>query len=342
MGLIITVLVAFGFVFFVARAVPGDPLKKWKILPVLQEWSPLLIGLIWVGYGILHLALPGSAEKQMQTWWGPLREPLFAASGALEIGLGLLTIAKPWRRLALVGEMALLIAMTPFVVYLLLDDDAIENLMGQALPHPLARLVVIVHNLLLFVWTHAVYRQERPVVADLPLVTTRIDSRDRATLVVAAIMLTANTAGFTAIGASPWHPAIPSLWAMASLATGALVGFVFGVPRWLPSKESATARERYVPNANIEKLSDWLTKILVGVGLIEFHRVGPVINQVGGTLAAGLVQWSGRSSSKEEALAFASAVVVYFVTAGVIQGFLLTRMFLTSAWRRQESGSDAS
>jgi hypothetical protein len=37
--------------------------------------------------------------------------------------------------------------------------------------------------------------------------------------------------------------------------------------------------ELYKPNTNIEKLSDWLTKIVVGVGLVTFHELGPTIAQ---------------------------------------------------------------
>jgi hypothetical protein len=48
------------------------------------------------------------------------------------------------------------------------------------------------------------------------------------------------------------------LWALGSLATGALVGFLFGVPRWTAPKDkkASSAPARYLPNTNIEKLSD--------------------------------------------------------------------------------------
>ena len=96
-------------------------------------------------------------------------------------------------------------------------------------------------------------------------------------------------------------------------------------------------RERYVPNANIEKVSDWLTKIVVGVGLVELHELGPTIVRMSDAFAAGVVPRPGMTGTPEEARAFASAMIVYFFAAGIIQGFLLTRMFLTRAWQSGQS-----
>ncbi len=121
----------------------------------------------------------------------------------------------------------------------------------------------------------------------------------------------------------------------AGLASGALIGFVFGVPKWVGLK-IGSPRERYQPNANIEKLSDWLTKIVVGVGLVELHELGPALGRMSDVFAKGAALRPGRTSSFEEAHAFANGIIVYFVAAGVIQGFLLTRMFLTRAWQTDE------
>jgi hypothetical protein len=123
-----------------------------------------------------------------------------------------------------------------------------------------------------------------------------------------------------------------------------LVGFIFGVPRWVPVKSTAAAatRKQYTPNTNIEKLSDWLTKILVGVGLVELHQLGPTVMQTSAVLARGLTRHDGRVASRLEAEAFATGLLGYFVVAGVIQGFLLTRMFIALAWQDAECESGKS
>lgn len=148
-------------------------------------------------------------------------------------------------------------------------------------------------------------------------------SSGRATLIVAALFLAANCAGFIAILASPVRDlSTASLWAMMCLAAGAFLGFLFGVPRINPNvKESAYL----IPNTNIETISDWLTKIIVGVGLINFKEIGAFLKSISEELAASLAIDA----------AFATALIVYFFVAGLIQGYLLTRMFLSPQFSLQ-------
>jgi hypothetical protein len=147
-------------------------------------------------------------------------------------------------------------------------------------------------------------------------------------------MLAANVAGCWVIAVGPWMSGALYLWAMGSLSTGALVGFLFGVPRWIAAKGTTTtiARTRYEPNTNIEKLSDWLTKMLVGVGLVELHKFGPTLSHASSLLASGLTLRPGRVVAADEAQAFSTGLLAYFFVTGIIQGFLLTRMFITRAW----------
>jgi hypothetical protein len=103
---------------------------------------------------------------------------------------------------------------------------------------------------------------------------------------------------------------------MMCIATGAFMGFLFGVPRFNPA---ATEKADLLPNTNIETVSDWLTKILVGIGLINFKEIGAFLVRISGDLDGSL------SAGKP----FALALIVYFFVVGLIQGYLLTRMFLS-------------
>ncbi|TXI11722.1 MAG: hypothetical protein E6Q76_02080 [Rhizobium sp.] len=80
------------------------------------------------------------------------------------------------------------------------------------------------------------------------------------------------------------------LTALAAGAGGAGLGFLFGIPRVLtseaaavkpapatsatpPEEPDAQQTQRLLgSNSNLEQVSDWLTKIIVGVGLVEFHK----------------------------------------------------------------------
>lgn len=60
----------------------------------------------------------------------------------------------------------------------------------------------------------------------------------------------------------------------AGVSIGSMLGFLFGVPRSNvhlgPDGQAETGDEpAYVPNTNLETISDWLTKVVVGVGLVE-------------------------------------------------------------------------
>src|SRR5512143_3092668 len=73
---------------------------------------------------------------------------------------------------------------------------------------------------------------------------------------------------------------VEALVGTATLSVGGLLGFLFGIPRTTrPPRGSEGAgandgrREAintpYEPSNNLEQVADWLTKILVGVGLVE-------------------------------------------------------------------------
>ncbi len=126
-----------------------------------------------------------------------------------------------------------------------------------------------------------------------------------------------------------------------------LIGFLFGIPRVLqqtqqsPSlfdrsdnrlhhsdqrAEAPASAAGYIVNTNLEQISDWLTKIIVGVGLIEFSS----ISEAGGRLANALRPGFGDQPSST---LVAGATLAFFSTAGFILSYLLTRTYLTSAFK---------
>lgn len=116
----------------------------------------------------------------------------------------------------------------------------------------------------------------------------------------------------------------------AALTFGVLIGFVFAVPRTLQSdqvgKDSSTSTrtEHFQTNTNLEQISDWLTKIMVGVGLTQLPsilrwldnfgtRVGPAFGDSGNT---GV---------------FAISILLYFLVCGFLIGYLWTRALFADA-----------
>jgi uncharacterized membrane protein len=363
MAYVIAGLVAIGLIAYLAASFVGvgdDPKQgglgiagPWlrRVLDWLLSASPILLAILWIAYGLLHLTMPASSGLQMPPEFGKARDALWGASGAFEIAIGLLVVEQRWRRWALLGQLLMLVALTPFVVYMLTHDAAVQDVL-RGMPAPLGRVVLVFHNLLLFVWTARIYRDElkrlgsktsaastvlasksTPPAAAAPATQRKLEP----VLIVAAVMLAANLAGCLTIAVGPWMSGSLYLWAMGSLATGALVGFLFGVPRWIAPEGNTNGQPRggYQPNTNIEMLSDWLTKMFVGVGLVELHELGPILNRTAAVLARGLTLRSERHAELGESQAFATGLLAFFLVAGIIEGFLLTRMFLTRAWNRE-------
>jgi hypothetical protein len=110
----------------------------------------------------------------------------------------------------------------------------------------------------------------------------------------------------------------------AASAVGGTVGFLFGVPKG-PSDSDGQSRSGYYyrPNTNLEQVSDWLTKIIVGIGLIQFRQIGNIISDLGQAVGAAVGDIEDvPGSGKVFAIALMSA------TAAVT--FLLAYMWTTT------------
>jgi tetratricopeptide (TPR) repeat protein len=64
----------------------------------------------------------------------------------------------------------------------------------------------------------------------------------------------------------------------AAFAAGGFLGFLFGVPRVSEGVANPKAPSgSVVSNTNLEQVSDWLTKIVVGVTLVQFHQANDLL-----------------------------------------------------------------
>jgi hypothetical protein len=159
---------------------------------------------------------------------------------------------------------------------------------------------------------------------------------------------------------------LSGLVAVASLITGATLGLLFGIPRANRERQAspgatgdsgatesttreggtmasasapAAAKESAQPlfrsNTNLEEISDWLTKIIVGLGLAHLAQMPGYVRR--------LTAFVSRSGSVPGAEAFtpnvALAVMVAFGGCGFLLGYLMTRLFLQGALGRAESES---
>jgi hypothetical protein len=76
---------------------------------------------------------------------------------------------------------------------------------------------------------------------------------------------------------------------LACGGVGALLGFLFGLPRSLPATSDRNrGLHGYLDNTNLLDVSDWLTKIIVGLSLVQIGRLPSAVGRLGRTLAPAL------------------------------------------------------
>jgi tetratricopeptide (TPR) repeat protein/uncharacterized integral membrane protein len=123
---------------------------------------------------------------------------------------------------------------------------------------------------------------------------------------------------------------------LAASLGGSLLGFLFGIPRSLqsdkPTTGSANGDDGHTQqtNTNLEQISDWLTKILVGVGLTQLPDLGQGVLKVARHLTPAL----GVPQSDESGVALTAALVVSGTLVGFLFAYIHTRTFISMFFAR--------
>jgi uncharacterized membrane protein len=299
--------------------------------------SILVPSIEWTVFGSMHFSLRDETIAMIPDWIPDKYKPMVATvTGMIEVAIGILLLVPQARRRAATASLALL-ALYIFAVYHILATDSAVS--SNAILQTAFRIGLVPNNIFLAICS--VYLLQNPgaslttdsapdgKTAGQPAWT----SSGAAILLVAGLLLISNCAGFLAIlvGIKGQQPTA-YLWAMMCIAVGALIGFLFAVPRINPAAKTNSA---LVTNTNIEQVSDWLTKILVGVGLINFKEIGDFLDRQAGELATSL-----GTDAAPVGKPFALSLIVYFFVVGLIQGYLLTRLFLSRQMALQAPDPD--
>ncbi|MGB7554758.1 MAG: hypothetical protein WBM04_10310 [Candidatus Korobacteraceae bacterium] len=149
-----------------------------------------------------------------------------------------------------------------------------------------------------------------------------------------------------------------SLEAGTGFAFGALAGFLFGIPRSLQGKlpeqsrpgngdagssnDSSNPESRggergrggpgYGSNTNLEEISDWLTKIIVGLGLINLKLIPEKLRAVAWYFSV--------FTDVKLPEGISMSTLIYFSVCGFFFAYLLTRLALPAAFSRADRAAD--
>lgn len=125
--------------------------------------------------------------------------------------------------------------------------------------------------------------------------------------------------------------------AAAALAVGAFLGFLFGIPRSqqgeLSDKDRENGLRSYAENTNLEQISDWLTKIIVGLTLVQFREIIDYLDKIGGYFGPAII----KSDSLDVQKAVSVAIIIYFLIIGFMFLYLWTRIYVETLFQRQSA-----
>ena len=128
---------------------------------------------------------------------------------------------------------------------------------------------------------------------------------------------------------------------LSSAAVGSLLGFIFAVPRVIAKEGAEVAQSGEAKllstNTNLERISDWLTTMLVGVGLSQLTNLNGVLLQFRGFLAESATVYIVNGVPSAGVLpAVGPFILILGAASGFLFMYLLTRLGLVGFFRDSE------
>jgi Tetratricopeptide repeat len=230
---------------------------------------------------------------------------------------------------------------------------AVSGYSGAA---PLALVIVLILVGAGYLW----YRKRRsarevpPVQPSKPARPSQSDPVDRYKIMfrlqilagIGCVLILLYALRFWASGETARIFAVGVLVAGAALSGGFLMGFIFGIPRVggkaiaeaaaVPGGAHASASDAessaVTPNSNLVEISDWLTKIIVGVGLVELNSIPGKLGALAYYLGPSLrpAQCDGKATCADyigTGQAAGLAIIFFYFMVGFLLGYVWTRLY---------------
>jgi hypothetical protein len=92
---------------------------------------------------------------------------------------------------------------------------------------------------------------------------------------------------------------------------------------------------RLLPSTNLAEISDWLTKLLLGAGLVSLTRLGQPLSELIDNVARGLGGATASGGVTESAVVIAGAILITYVILGFLGGYLTTAFWYGRVLQRK-------
>lgn len=142
---------------------------------------------------------------------------------------------------------------------------------------------------------------------------------------------------------SHWsYVAVGMLTALAALLVGFFAGFLIGVPKVVSSGQLRLESSTFSPSSNLAEISDWLTKLLLGAGLVSLSRLGGPIGRLIDSVAGGLHGATSDPAIIQAAKVTAGTVMIAFTVLGLLVGYIVTSTWYQGRLEKQAAKNRAA
>ena len=115
--------------------------------------------------------------------------------------------------------------------------------------------------------------------------------------------------------------------------SGCALGFLFAIPKSFQTTAPPRVvnddgsieqieEAAYKDNTSLEEISDWLTKIIIGLSLTQFHHIQNMLEEAAGYISSAFQL----ADTGMNFFVFSYAMIVLFGVAGMVSGYLWTRI----------------
>lgn len=88
-----------------------------------------------------------------------------------------------------------------------------------------------------------------------------------------------------------------------------------------------SASSDFSPSTNLAEISDWLTKLLLGAGLVGLTRLGKPLAGLVDSVARGLQGVSSTAAISGPAVVIAAAILITYLVLGFLDGYVITTLW---------------